>query len=604
MGAHVSRRGPLSRTQYFEWWLSQCFPSRAIANVFIEIECPEGITSQVVDMAARLVLSRYEAFRTTFGLDAAGTPEQLIHPVSDLPPIAHVVLDSPDGCAQAVLELTSHEFDISAEMPIKAIIISSTAGQGDSLLICCPHVVCDYPSMEIIQAEILTLLANPGSEENPAFPDRSPQPLDIAYEEALGYSTKSEDIAARYWAKALSAAPLRNFWRSYDIDTEVYQARATSHDAPELLSRYALAHGSTPSIIYTALVHIIISLISNRTSTLVRFFFTGRTHRFENSVGPFHRELFSTVEISDSDTLSTCLRKATAVIMQARARYSLNYLSFREAEIKEEARRGAAFAWGTVVNVVDTPEFRSIWRELPGATTSEQHSKSLYSVTLVGPDANERGMEVFLRAIIEPTFMSIIAEFNSTAIRPEDAEILVCGPWDIIRNSLATGEDIEIADLRKRYGFTSPTRPEEEGTAHTLGLRDTEAVLERFPGVTASFLAVHSDRSPAEVVAYVAVDRREIAATDLRDHVLAALKPSAAVTCPNYFIICDTVPGDRTSETSWRTVKRLSEGTGISPCRSLCHTVQEPPCCRQSGKLAMASQPIWPRAMWKVAAPC
>jgi hypothetical protein len=574
METHVSRRGPLCRTQYFEWWLSQCFSSRAVANVLLEIECPEGVTSQAVDIAARLVLSRHEAFRTTFGLDAAGMPEQLIHPVGDLPPIAHVVLDSPDGDAQAILELASHEFNISAEMPVKATIISRQAGQGDSLLICCPHVVCDYHSMEIIRAEILALLENPGSEENSALPNRGPQPLDIAFGEALSYSTRSEAIAARYWVKALSAAPLRNFWRSYDIDTEMYQARATSHDAPVLLSRYALAHGSTPSIIYTALIHIIISLISNRASTLVRFFFTGRPHHFENSVGPFHRELFSTVEISDSDTLSACLRKATTVIMQARARYSLDYLSFREAEIKEETRRGSAFAWGTIVNVADTPEFRSRWRELPDAPAST-HGEPLYSVTPVGSGANERGMEVFLRAVIEPTFMSVIAEFNSTAVRPENAEILVRGPWDIIRNSLATGEDTEIAGLRRRYGFAPPARPEEEGTAHALRLRDTEAVLERFPGVTASFLAVRSDRSPAEVVAYAAVDRHEITTTDLRDHVLSTLKPSAAVICPDYFIICDAVPGDRTSETSWRTVKRLAQGTGISPRRFLCHTVQE-----------------------------
>jgi hypothetical protein len=570
----VSRRGPLGRTQYSEWWGSQCMPDRAHANVFVEIKCPEGVTPQAVDRAARLVLSRHEAFRTTFGLDAAGTPEQLIHPVSDLPPIAHVVLERPDGRAQAVRELTSHEFDISAEMPVKAIIISFKAGQANFLLICCPHLACDYHSMLIIQAEILTLLANPGPEENPALPNCGPQPLDIALEEALSYSTRSDAVAARYWAKALSAAPLRNFWRSYNIDTEMYQARAASHDAPVLLSRYALAHGSTPSVIYTALVHVMISLISNRASTLVRFYFAGRPRRFENSVGPFNRELFSTVEISDSDTVSACVRKAAVAIMNAQVRYSLDYLSFREAEIKEESRRGSAFAWGTVVNFVDTPEFRSRWRELPYAPASAQGGDLPYSVTPSGPDVNELGLEVFLRAAIEPTCMSVTAEFNSAAFRPEDAEILVRGPWDIIRNSLATGEDTEIADLRRRYGF-APARPEEERAAHALGLRDAGAVLERFPGVTASFLAVRSDRSPTEVVAYVAVDGHEIATTDLRDHVLAALKPSAAVICPDYFIICEAVPGDRTSETSWRTVRRLSEGTGISPCRFLGHTAQE-----------------------------
>jgi hypothetical protein len=572
MQAPVSRRGPLGRTQYFEWWLSQCFATRAVANVHIEIDCPEGVTPRAADTAVRLVLSRHEALRTTFGLDAAGRPEQLIHPVSEIAPIEHIISENSDEHTQAILELTGHEFDITAEMPVKAIIVSRKADHVDFLAICCPHIVCDYHSMEIIRAEILTLLANSRYAGTPALPDRGPQPLDIAVEEAPTYST-SEVIAARYWAKALSAAPLRNFWRSYDTDTEMYQARATSNDAPVLLSRYALAHGSTPSIIYTALIHIIISLISNRANTLVRFFFTGRPRRFEESVGPFHRELFSTVEISDSDTLSACIRKAAAFIMQARARYTLDYLSFREAEIKEEARRGSAFAWGTVVNLIDTLEFRASWRELSGAPVAAQYGEPLYSVTPIGSGANERGMEVFLRAVIEPAYMSVIAEFNSTAIDPGDTEILVRGPWDIIRDSLATGEDTKIADLRERYGFAGAKS--EEDTAQALGLRDTEVMLERFPGVTASFLAARSDRSPAQVVAYVAVDSHDIAATDLRDHVLAALNPAAAIICPDYFIVCDAAPGDSTSEASWRTAKRIAEGTGISRCRSLGHTAQE-----------------------------
>src|SRR5580698_1808541 len=106
MQAPVSRRGPLGRTQYFEWWLSQCFATRAVANVHIEIDCPEGVTPRAADTAVRLVLSRHEALRTTFGLDAAGRPEQLIHPVSEIAPIEHIISENSDEHTQAILELT------------------------------------------------------------------------------------------------------------------------------------------------------------------------------------------------------------------------------------------------------------------------------------------------------------------------------------------------------------------------------------------------------------------------------------------------------------------------------------------------------------------
>jgi condensation domain-containing protein len=574
MKEHMSRRGPLCRAQYFEWWLSQRSSSRAVANVFIEIMCPGGITPQAAGVAVRLVLGRHDAFRTTFGLDSAGMPEQVVHPASDLPPVTHVVLDSLDGRTQVVRELTNHEFDISAELPVKAVIMSARASQGVFLLICCPHVVCDYHSMEIIRAEILTLLAHPRLDDS-ALQDRGPQPLDIAFEEALGHRVNSEITAARYWVQALSSAPLRNFWRSYDIDAEMYRAHATSHDAPVLLSRYALACGSTPSTVYITLIHIIMSLISSRTDTLVRFYFTGRPRRLENSVGPFHRELFSTVDISDSDTVSACVRKAAAVIMQARARYSLDYLSFREAEVREEARRGSAFAWGTIVNLVDTPEFRSRWRELPGSSAPMRYDDMPFSLTPAGSDVNERGMEVFLSSVIEPSFMSVTAEFNSMAIRPENAEILVHGPWDIVKNSLTTGTDAKIADLRKRYGLAPAKTRTGASVMCADDLHDTRAVLERFPGVLAAFLTIRPGRSPAELVAYVATDRPEIVASDLRDHVLETLKPATAIFCPGYFIICGAVPGDRTSERSWQAVSRLSEGTGINWCRLPRRTAQE-----------------------------
>lgn len=570
----LSRRGPLCRAQYFEWWLSQSAFARAYANVSVEIKCPEGATRQAVDKAARLVLGHHEAFRTTFGLDAAGTPEQLVHPVSVLPPIAHVVVDGPSEHAQVIRELTSHEFDISTELPVKAIVISRAADQKIFLLICCPHIACDYRSMEIVRTEVLTFLKNPGSAKNPAVQNLGPQPLDIAFEEALRCRTRSEITAASYWARALSEAPLRNFWCSYNADTEIYRARAKSHNAPALLSRYALAHSSTPSATYTALIHIIISLISSHATTLVRFYFTGRSRTFENSVGPFHRELFSTMEISDSDTLSVCVRKAVATIMRARARYELDYLSFREAEIREESRRGSAFAWGTIVNLVDTPQFRARWRELPDVPTAAQCDEATYSVTPVGTDVNERGIEVFLSALIDSSFMSVTAEFNSKAISPEEAEILVRGPWEIIEASLAKGDDPKIAALRERYGFRR-TGTREEGTLPTPGLRDTEALLERFPGVLASFLTMRQTNSSADIEAYVAVDRPDITPADLHDHVLAALKPAAAVVCPTYFVICEAVVGDRTNESSWRTARRLAVGTGIRRCGLPGHTEPE-----------------------------
>jgi hypothetical protein len=567
----VSRRGPLGQAQYLEWWMSQCMSSRAVANVYVGIGCPAGLTPEAIDKAARSVLSRHESFRTTFGLDAAGLPEQLIHPVSDLPPIGYVISDSPDEHAWAIRETIRHEFDISAELPVRAIIIVSEVSQGNFLLICSPHIVCDYLSMQLIRAEILAVLEDLGSGKNPPLPDCGPQPLDLALEEALARGAGGEAAATRYWTEALSTAPLRNFWSSCDADTEMYKASAESYDAPVLLSRYALRVGSTPSIVYLTLVHVLISLISNRASTIVRFYFAGRRRRFENSVGPFHRELFSVTEISDSDTLSGCLRKVAAVIMRARARYSLDYLSFREVEIKEESRRGSAFAWGTVVNLIETPDFRSCWRELPDAPASAECAEPSYSVRSIGPDANERGLEVFLLTVLDPAAMTVTAEFNSADLRPEDAENLIRGPWDIIRDSLASGEDFTVADLRRRYGRT-PAGPE-AGCAP--GLLDTQAVLDRFPGVTASFLAARPDRSPAGLTAYVAVDSHEITATDLRDHILAALRPSVALVCPDYFIICAAAPGDPASETSWRAVRRLGEGTGVAPRRLLGHTPQE-----------------------------
>jgi Condensation domain len=561
MCAEVVRRGPLCRTQYLEWWQSQCLPFRTNANLFVEVDFPEGFSPQAAETATRSVLARHEAFRTTFGLDESGMPQQLVHPAEKLPPIARTVLTDPGGRQELVRELRRHEFG-PLEMPVAATIVLTDDDRVDFLVVCCSHLACDYYSLEIIRKEILALLESQGPPDPSALPDRGPQPLDIALAERIGEITKSEGAAIRHWTKALSTAPLRTFWRSYPADTEIYQAKATSYDAPIMLSRYALSNGCTPSIVYTALVHVMMSLLSGSASTLVRFYFTGRSRRFQNVVGPFHRHLFSTLEIADSDTLSECVRRAARVIMAARARYAVNHLAFREAEIREEANRGSSFAWGTVVNVLETAEFLDGWRKLPGTSPRVPRSDYLYPLQAIGPDANERGMEVFLSTLMDPVCQGVQADYNSLAFSEDEAEILVRGPWDILRHSLANGDDPTIADLRKQYG-SAPSRSATDAATYAAGLRDTEVVLERFPGVTASFLTVRQGGSPVEVVAYVAVDKPQVTTEDLRDHVLASLRPSTAVICPSYFIICDAVPPDRADENSWRTVKWLSEGTGV-----------------------------------------
>jgi hypothetical protein len=542
--------------------------------VFFEVDFPQGTSVQAAEVAVSAALSRHEALRTTFGVDEAGRPEQTIHPVDKLPPVARVVLNDTEGRAELARELARHEFDLTAEMPVMVTIVSVDNDEVHFAVICCSHVVCDYYSQEIIRTDILALLGDPMPSYTESLGDPGPQPLDIALEEARGGETRAEATAMRYWGKALSAAPSRHFWRSYPPSSQTYRAQAVSYDAPVLMSRYAVAQDSTPTIVYTALVHLLLALISGNTTTLVRFYFTGRPRYLEKSVGPFHRYLFSTMEIPEEEGISACVRATTSSIMAARSRFAIDHLSFREAEIREEARRGSAFAWGSIANVLDTARFRAGWRELASTSPAMHRDDEYFPVTTLGPDVNERGMEVFLTVLADSVRIGVQADYNSMAFRPEDIEILVRGPWDIIRDSLATGGDTTVADLRKRYGLPRP-----ESTAHVAvcapGVRDTRDVLEQFPGVTASFVTLRLGRSPAEVVAYVAVDRPGVTATDLRDYVMTTLRPAAAVICPGYFIICDTAPADPDKESSWHTVRRLCEGTGSSQRCLVSHTASE-----------------------------
>ena len=572
MSAHVLRQGPLCRAQYFEWWQSQRMAFRAHANVFIAVDLPSEVSPAAAEQATQLVLARHEILRTTFGIDESGVPQQRVHAADELPPVARATLADPSGRDQLVGQLGRHEFGPS-EMPVTATIVLADDGRPDFLVVCCPHLVCDYQSLQLIRAEIVALLGSPGSPAPSTLPDCGPQPLDIAVEEARRGTSRSGEAAIRYWTKALSIAPARNFWRSYPANSELYRSRATSFASPMLLSRYAVEHDSTPSVVYMALVHMMMSLISGHQRTHVRFYFTGRSRALEKSVGPFHRELFSTVDLSERDSVSTCVETTGRVMMAARARYAMDHLAFREAEIREEAHRGSAFAWGTIANVLESPEFVTGWRQL-ASTTPSQGSNVFLPPEAIGPDVNERGMEVFLMTLIDTAFQGVQAEYNSLALSKDEAEILIRGPWEIVRDSLATGEDATVADLGQRYGLRA-VRPVADTEAYARSLRDTETVLGRFPGVTASFLIVRQDRSPVQLLAYIAVERPGITAADLRDHVMASLTPMAAVMCPSYFVICGAPPTDRTSEASWQTTRRLSEGTGVREGRLVSHTEQE-----------------------------
>ncbi|MFE4613664.1 condensation domain-containing protein [Streptomyces niveus] len=198
---------PLSFGQRRLWLLDRFEGTGWTYNVVMRVRMRGDLDVPALDAALSDVLERHEALRTVFP-DHDGLPYQEL--LSDIPDLA--IADAPDGTSGGTLEeLARYEFDLSAEIPFKAVLIP-LAPQDHILYLVMHHMAVDGWSMEPLLRDLAAAYSARRSGGAPRWEPLPVQYADFALWErdVLGSADDPDSLLSEqldHWRSALSGMP-------------------------------------------------------------------------------------------------------------------------------------------------------------------------------------------------------------------------------------------------------------------------------------------------------------------------------------------------------------------------------------------------------------
>jgi len=202
-------RLPLSFGQRRLWFIDQLDGSSSIYNSADAIRLNGDVDREALAAALRDVIGRHEALRTVYPV-ADGEPYQHVLALEDLDWTLEALEVDEGGLSAAVAATERHVFDLVAEVPIRAWLISD--GRELVLAVTVHHIACDGWSMTSLAADLSAAYAARRESRAPQW-----EPLPVQYgdftlwqRELLGSDDDPESVLSQqlaFWRGALDGAP-------------------------------------------------------------------------------------------------------------------------------------------------------------------------------------------------------------------------------------------------------------------------------------------------------------------------------------------------------------------------------------------------------------
>ncbi|MEW1616139.1 MULTISPECIES: condensation domain-containing protein, partial [unclassified Streptomyces] len=201
----------LSFAQSRLWFLHRFEGPSATYNLPVVLRLDGPLDVDALEAALRDVVVRHESLRTVFVEDESGVPYQRVVPEADLDFGLRTREVVPGAEEAAVSEAARYRFDLSAEIPVRALLLRSGPARH-LLVLVMHHIAFDGESMGPLAGDLSRAYSARCAGRPPVWDELPVQYTDYTLwqRELLGDENDPEsDMAGQlgYWRQELAGAP-------------------------------------------------------------------------------------------------------------------------------------------------------------------------------------------------------------------------------------------------------------------------------------------------------------------------------------------------------------------------------------------------------------
>ncbi|MFC9892538.1 amino acid adenylation domain-containing protein [Nocardia sp. NPDC127579] len=478
-------RIPLTLQQQRMWARNQLDQDSAAYNIPLAIRLTGVLDVSALRYAVADVLERHEALRTRYP-GPGGLPYQEIVSVADALPggLDAETTDDPIG---RLTTMMSGGFDVTAAVPLRAVLLTSPGNPEEHLLVVVVHhIAADGVSMAPLARDLATAYVARVEGRSPAWVPLELQYADFALWQraAIGAEDDASSVASAqlaYWRERLSglraepAVPLDRPRPPVPSLRGAATGLALPADVREQLAQLAREHDSTLFMVVHAALAVLLARMSGSADIVIGTPIAGRGERaLDDLVGTFGNTL------------------ALRTTVEGDVRFTDLVARTRETDLS--AFDNADVPFERVVEEVTggLPGTDPLFQVVLSFQSTEMPSLRLPGLTIAGLDLSAISAEFDLQVIVDArTSGELTLEFSyATDIFDESTVHAFAGYFARILTAVAADPavivgDIALLDAEKRDRGDI----EQLATAERLSMAEEPVVAER-PSVTEEFAVV------------------------------------------------------------------------------------------------------------------
>jgi nonribosomal peptide synthetase DhbF len=557
------QRLPLSFAQQRLWFLEQFHGPSTAYNLPFAWRLQGQLDTAALTAALGDVVGRHESLRTVFTV-TDGQPYQHVIPAGQATVPVTITSARPAELTAVIETAVRHEFDLTAELPIRACLIET--GPDDHVLVLLSHhIASDGWSMQVLMADIATAYAARHDGQPPDWPDLPVQYADYALwqRDLLGSAeadTADAGILAgqiEYWQHALAGLP-DELTLPFDRPRPAEQSRHGAEIHWQLadaslhatLTDLARDHQATVFMVLHAGLTALLSRMGAGTDIPVGAPVAGRTDEaVHDLIGFFVNTLVLRADLSGDPTFADLLDRVRETVLAAQARQDVPFE--RLVEALNPARSPSRHPLFQVM-IADEDVGALDW-QLPGLHVQPEPVAAVdakFDLTLAyeqthHPDGTPAGItayfeyaaDLFDQATIHALTTRLTRLLTQATHHPDQPvsrhDLLLAGERQVLAEWNDTGRDLPRATLPELFARQVAGTPDAPAVSYG-GAEVSYAELDRRANRLARHL-ISLGAGPERLVA-IAMSR----SPDMIVAVLAVLKSGAA-----YVPVDPAYPADR-----------------------------------------------------------